>query len=138
LSCRAKKLQERIGKEENREPTIKELAEKLQVEREELIMALESAKEVESLYTVHRTAQEAEGTQLLDRLGDYSENEKMLERLWLKEALEQLSPKEKKIIIMRYFLDQTQTDVAKHLGISQVQVSRTEKKILCRMKNALQ
>ena len=138
LSCRAKKLQERIGKEENREPTIKELAEKPQVEREELIMALESAKEVESLYTVHRTAQEAEGTQLLDRLGDFSENEKMMERLWLKEALEQLSPKEKKIIIMRYFLDQTQTDVAKNLGISQVQVSRTEKKILCRMKNALQ
>lgn len=138
LSCRAKRLQEQIGKEENREPTIKELAEKLHVEKEELVMAFEAAKEVESLYTSHGAAQTEDNMQLIDQLGDLSESEKMVERIWLKEALEHLSPKERKIIVMRYFLDRTQTDVAECIGISQVQVSRIEKKILCRMKNALQ
>lgn len=137
LSQRAKRLQEQIGKEENRELTVNELAEQLQVEREELILALEATKEVDSLYTSMGNSSTEDGMQLLDRLGDFSESDKVIERIWLKEALEHLSPKERKIIVMRYFLDKTQTDVAESIGISQVQVSRIEKKILGRMKNSM-
>ena len=75
--------------------------------------------------------------QLIDQLADHSENEKMLERISLKEALTHLDAKERQIIIMRYFQDKTQTDVAKCIGISQVQVSRIEKRVLQQMKESL-
>ena len=137
LAYRAKKLQEKILKEENREITIEELAEKLKTEKADLILALESSREVESLYALQKDTS-GEGTALIDRLTNGEEHEKMLEQLSLKEALSRLDQKERQIITMRYFQDKTQMDVAKCIGISQVQVSRIEKKILQQMKDALQ
>lgn len=135
LAYRAKQLEENILKAENREPSVTELANKLSVEKEDLIFALESVKDVESLYAAKR--KEDGSMQLIDRLADHSENEKMLERISLKEALTHLDAKERQIIIMRYFQDKTQTDVAKCIGISQVQVSRIEKRVLQQMKESL-
>ena len=113
--------------------SVTELAEKLHVNTEELVLALESAKNVESIYSDHQ-----ENTlQLIDRLYDTREQEKMLEHISLKEALEHLDAKERQIIFLRYFQDKTQTDVAKRIGISQVQVSRIEKKVLNQMKESL-
>lgn len=135
LSYRAKKLQEQALKEENRELTLQEMAEALGAEQGELLLALESGKEVESLYGTQ--AGRDEDLQLIDKLADTTENEKMLERLSLMEALEHLDAKERQIIILRYFQDRTQSDVAKCIGISQVQVSRIEKRVLSRMREVL-
>ena len=115
LAYRAKQLEENILKAENREPSVTELANKLSVEKEDLIFALESVKDVESLYAAKR--KEDGSMQLIDQLADHSENEKMLERISLKEALTHLDAKERQIIIMRYFQDKTQTDVAKCIHI---------------------
>ena len=136
LAYRAKKMQEKVLKEENREISLLEMANLLEVEKEELILALESIREVESLYAKNGTDKDTP-LQLIDKLTDTSENEKMLERLSLMEALERLDAKERQIITMRYFQDRTQSYVAKKIGISQVQVSRIEKRILSQMRETL-
>ena len=138
LAYRAKQLQERIIKEENREISLIELSEKLEVEKEELILALEATKEVESLYAAQGSERNESVAMLIDRLHDPNDHENMIDRISLQCALEHLDQKERQIIILRYFRDKTQTDVAKCIGISQVQVSRIEKKILNQMKESLQ
>ncbi|MBQ7757606.1 SigB/SigF/SigG family RNA polymerase sigma factor [Anaerotignum sp.] len=137
LSYRAKKLQEKALQEENRELTLQEMAALLEVEKEELLLALESGREVESLYASQGGNGNNAPLQLIDKLADTTENDKMLERLSLMEALEHLDAKERQIITMRYFQDRTQSDVAKYIGISQVQVSRIEKRVLSRMQESL-
>lgn len=136
LSYRAKKLQEKVLKEENRELTLQEMASILAVEKEELLLALESGREVESLYAAQAGGGDTP-LQLIDKLADTTENEKMMERLSLMEALEHLDAKERQIITMRYFQDKTQSDVAKCIGISQVQVSRIEKRVLSQLREKL-
>lgn len=136
LAYRAKKIQEQILKEENRDIPLEELAEKIGAEKADLILAFESSREVESLYALQNN--ETDGTALIDRLTNIEENEKMLEQISLKEALSKLDWKERQIITMRYYQDKTQMDVAKSIGISQVQVSRLEKRILKQMKDELQ
>ena len=133
LAWRAKRLQEAAMQEESRELSLQELAERLEVEKEELVLALESTKDVESLYA---SVDGNEGTlQLIDKLTDNTENEKVMERLSLMEALD---AKQRQIIILRYFQDRTQADVARCIGISQVQVSRIEKRVLSELRRHLQ
>ena len=135
-SLRAKRLQEAAMQEESRELSLQELAERLEVEKEELVLALESTKDVESLYA---SVDGNEGTlQLIDKLTDNTENEKVMERLSLMEALEHLDAKQRQIIILRYFQDRTQADVARCIGISRVQVSRIEKRVLSELRRHLQ
>ena len=136
LSFRAKTMQEQFIKEGKEEPSVIILADYLQVTVEELILALESDQMVESL---QQTKGEKENSQQwIDKLYDTNENERTIEQITLKETISQLEQKERKLIFMRYFQDKTQMDVARSLGISQVQVSRLEKKILTKMKNQLQ
>ncbi len=137
LAFRAKKLQDKAMAEENREMSLLELATALDVEKEELVLAMEAGREVESLYAAAGGQSDAP-LQLIDKLSDGTEAEKMMERLSLMEALEHLDAKERQIIILRYFQDKTQTDVAKRIGISQVQVSRIEKRVLQQMRQALE
>jgi RNA polymerase sporulation-specific sigma factor len=95
---------------------------------------MESQSEVESLY---KTIYQGEGTEieLMDKLPDQENpQELLLDRLFLEELLGRLPPRERQLIHMRYYLNMTQTDIAKKLGISQVQVSRMEKKILKRLR----
>lgn len=130
LSYKAYLLKEELKEQLNREPTIEELAEKLQVEKEELAMALESGGEVESL---HKPIYQKDGDeiQLMDKLEEKEEQEeKILNHLLLKQLLEQLTKEERQLIYMRYFANKTQSEIGKTMGISQVQVSRLEKKIL--------
>ena len=133
----SRSLKEKAMLEENREMTMQELAEALEVEPEEVVLALEAGREVESLYAAAGGGEEAP-LRLIDKLSDTTENEKMLDRLSLKEAMGTLEEKERQIILMRYFQDRTQADVAKEIGISQVQVSRIEKKTLLRMRRAME
>lgn len=124
------KLQETLG----REPTIQEISDELQVEREELMMALEAGAEVESL---HKTIFQKDGQELLlmDKLSQKEEaEEKFLNHMALKQMLAILDREERQLIYLRYFAEETQTQVGEKMGISQVQVSRLEKKILARMR----
>lgn len=130
LAYKAYVLKEQMQERLNREPTIEELAENLQVDKEELAMALESGGEVESL---HKPIYQKDGNeiQLMDRLEEKEgQEEKILNHTLLKQLLEQLKKEERQLIYMRYFANKTQSEIGKTMGISQVQVSRLEKKIL--------
>ncbi|MCC8045323.1 MAG: SigB/SigF/SigG family RNA polymerase sigma factor [Clostridiales bacterium] len=118
------------------EPTLGEISRETGVTPEELVLAMEAAWDVESL---SQTVYQSDGTPVLleDRLPDGRDhNEDMLNKILLAQLLEFLEPDERKIIQMRYFDDMTQTQVAASLGMTQVQVSRAEKRILKRMREA--
>ena len=130
--CR-EKLQERFG----REPSVTELAGELGVEPEELMAALDASSEVESL---HKPIYQSDGQEvsLMDRLPWRAEpEEEILDHLFLKELLGGLEKEERQLIYLRYFADRTQAQAGKELGISQVQVSRLEKKILKSMREQI-
>ena len=132
------KMREKLEKNLGREPTVTELAEELGMTPEEIAMASDAATEVESIY---RPIHQGEGTelQLLDKLPEKeNRQERILDKIFLEELLNILGTEERRLICMRYFCDMTQTEVAKRLGISQVQVSRMEKRILHRLKKEIQ
>ncbi len=134
----------------NREPTIEEIAEKLEMSSEEIIMTMEANIEVES---IHKTIYQNDGNEiyLVDKISkdgisnsieninisEDTEKDNLINHMVLKEIIEKLDPREKELIILRYYKDKTQVEVAKVLGISQVQVSRMEKKILLKMRKNL-
>lgn len=134
LAVKAKKMQEKLQQETNREVTLLELAQALDVEVEQLVPALESKREVESL---NAPISQQDDLQIQDKLAAKEDGEQVINRLCLMDALDSLEVKERQIIVLRYFEDRTQTEVAKRMGISQVQVSRIEKKVLERMRKRL-
>ena len=123
-------LREKYTSMYGRDPTIEELEAELGVDKDDILMALETGAEVESLYkTIHQG--DGNPIYLIDKLTETKdESENLVDRLALKEIIASLDEKEQEIIRLRYFKDRTQTDIAKELGISQVQVSRMEKRIL--------
>lgn len=128
---------EKIEKELGREPSLKEIAEMLGMPPEEVAMTLDSAAEVESLY---RSVYQSEGTDisLIDKIPEKENAEEhLLNRIFLEEILGKLESSDRKLIYMRYFQDMTQTQVAERLGVSQVQVSRMEKRILGKLRQNL-
>lgn len=123
-------LEKKLGKE----PTVTEVSAELGVPAEEIILAMESAAEVESLY---KTIYQGDGNAifLMDRIEEKeNKNEVLLNHMVLKEVLESLEEKEQRLIRMRYFEEKTQNQVAAALSMTQVQVSRMEKKILQKMR----
>lgn len=126
---------EKIEKELGREPSLKEIAEMLEMPPEEVAMTMDSAAEVESLY---RTVYQSEGTDisLIDKIPEKENTEEhLLNRIFLEEILGKLESSDRKLLYMRYFQDQTQTQIAEQLGVSQVQVSRMEKRILKKLRS---
>ena len=123
-------VREALTRRLEREPTVEELACEMGISVEELVFTLESGAEVESL---HKTIYQGEGTEisLMDKIPEKeNRQEKVLNRIFLEEILGSLNAKERKLIYMRYFQNKTQTEIAYELGVSQVQVSRMEKRIL--------
>lgn len=117
-----------------REPTVEELACQAEISVEDVIVAQDALQEVES---IHKTIYQSDGNEiyLLDRLTqDKDEKEELLNHMLVDSLLEELPENEKKMIMMRYYENKTQSEVAKEFGISQVQVSRLEKKILLSMR----
>ena len=124
-----------------REATIRELCEKAGVSYEDAVMAIGASGEVES---IEKTVYEGDGKQirLLDKVasrpedGQWEDSEKnrLLDRMLLQQLMDGLTEEERTLITLRYYEDKTQTQIAKELGISQVQVSRLEKRILIRMR----
>ena len=135
---KVKKVREEIMNRTGMEPKLEEISQLLEIDVEEIVASLEANVEVES---IHKTIYQNDGNAiyLLDKIADVAdENETLLDHLVVEELMGQLEETEAQIIRMRYFENKTQTEIAKGIGISQVQVSRIEKKILNQMKESLQ
>ena len=138
LAIRAAKLREQLLMERGEEPGVEELSELLGVEPEELVQAMNGSAEVESLQKIVYQG-DGEGLSLMDKVEQgKDEEETLLRQLLLEQLLRSLEPKERRLIMLRFFHDRTQTQVAEELGMSQVQVSRLEKKILTALKKRIQ
>ena len=134
---KVKQASERISHEEGRDATLQEIAEATGLSREDIVMAMEANVEVESIY---KSVYQSDGNEiyLVDRLPEKKdENETLLNHMLLQQLLDGLEEEERNLIMLRYFQNKTQVEVAKKLGVSQVQVSRMEKKILVRMREKL-
>ena len=126
-----------MQKESDREPTIKEISERMGVSAEELAMALDAGMKPESLYAMPQE-EGKEGKALIDRLESRIDHEgEIVDKMLVRELLDTLGEREKKIIILRYFKQKTQSQIAQMMGISQVQVSRIEKKVLSAMREKI-
>ena len=116
---------------------IEELAKLLNTTKEEIALAMEAFRPIESIYGQAHEGEE-EGNCLLDKIGsDENQEEKIANHVCIQEALKSLKEQEKQVIVLRYYKGKTQTEVAKILGMTQVQVSRIEKRTLERMKMKL-
>ncbi len=137
LSIRASSVREILLTQLGREPGVMEIAQALGVEPEELARALEAARPCVSIY---EPAYGADSDALVMDVVPMQEEELSgaLDRVILKELLSELAPRERTIIVMRYFMDKTQSETAAALGISQVQVSRLEGRILAAMRTRLE
>ena len=137
LAWKAYAVRERLERENGRDPTLAEIAGELDVTVEEIVEAMESGAEVESLQkTIYQG--ENHDISLMDRIPEKENGqEKLLNRIFLEELLGRLPAKERQLIYMRYFQDMTQAQIAGKLGISQVQVSRREKAVLALLRRNL-
>ena len=128
---------EKLEKDYGREPTLEEVSEEIGATREEIVMAMESASEVESL---HKTIYQGDGNaiSLMDGIKEEKDaSEELLDHMLLNSLLGTLEEKERDLLRLRYFEDLTQVQVAKQLDMTQVQVSRMEKKILGKLRERL-
>ncbi|SDW55819.1 RNA polymerase, sigma subunit, RpoX/SigF [Marininema mesophilum] len=135
LSNRVRKAKDDLTKRLGRSPTVHELAETMGVTAEEIVFAQEANRAPTS---IHETVYENDGDPitLMDQIADESQTA-WFDKLALKEAINRLNERERLIVYLRFFKDQTQSEVAERLGISQVQVSRLEKKIIRRIRDEI-
>jgi RNA polymerase sporulation-specific sigma factor len=128
MANKIRKSKDELSKRLGRQPTIKEVADELEVSPEDIVFAQEANKPPSS---IHETVFENDGDPitLMDQIADES-HDRWFDKLALNEAISHLTERERLIVYLRYYRDQTQSEVASRLGISQVQVSRLEKKIL--------
>lgn len=115
-------------KENGVAPTLETIATDLNIEINDVVFALEANSTTLSLN--EKFNEDSETIALIDKISDNFSTEKLINKLALRELIETLSSREKQVIIMRYYLDKTQSEIAKELGVSQVQVSRIENKVL--------
>ena len=135
---KARVLKDELIRELNREPTISELAAGLDMAVEDVVEALESSVDVESLSAVVYQG-DGKPVTLSDKIDESpTQQNNLVDKLLLTEVIDRLLPIERQLIMMRYFEDHTQTEIAEALNISQVQVSRIEKRILKKMKEMIE
>ena len=131
---KAMQAKEQLMNENHREPTISEIAEKLGVEDQEIVVALESIVEPVSLYEpIYSDG--GDTIFVLDQVGDKNDDKNWLDEIMLKEAIKGLSEREKNILTLRFMQGKTQMEVSREIGISQAQVSRLEKSAILKIKN---
>jgi len=135
MGNRIRKAKDELSKTLGRIPTVNEISAHLELSPEDVILAQEASRTPSS---IHETVYENDGDPitLLDQIDDGNEG-KWFDKIALKEAIRELDERERLIVYLRYYKDQTQSEVAVRLGISQVQVSRLEKKILQQMKDRM-
>lgn len=134
---RLRRAQDKLLCELGREATLEELSKETGIMIEDIVIAIEANTEIESIY---KSVYQGDGNEiyLLDKLQEKAdENEKSVNSIALKQIMGELSDEERRLIELRYFHEKTQVEVAKELLVSQVQVSRMEKKILLKMRGLL-
>jgi RNA polymerase sporulation-specific sigma factor len=133
---RAMQAKEYLINKSQREPTIKEIADLIECNQSDVVIALESITEPISLYEpVYSDA--GDTLYVLDQVGDKNQDSNWLDEISLKEAINMLQPREKNILYLRFFMGKTQVEVANEIGISQAQVSRLEKNTLDKIKGQI-
>ncbi len=137
LAYKANTMRENMEKTYGREPTISELAVALDITREDLVLALDSTNATHSLYeTIHQD--DGSPVLLIDKIKcNEGQDNMVVDKIALRQMLQSLDARERQIIVLRYFKDKTQCQVADSLGISQVQVSRIEKRVLNKIKEEM-
>lgn len=136
LNIKINKFVDAYFAEHKCKPSIEEIAKQFNVEEGDVVMAMDSARMPISLYMPFEEGEDASLT-VIDRLEGQQEGETLTEQLSLKEVIKSLPSRDREIILMRYFYDKTQSEIASILHISQVQVSRLENKILDGLKKKL-
>jgi RNA polymerase sporulation-specific sigma factor len=136
IKAQAQKINQYIEEyrqKESKEPQIEHLAKEFNTDAAEIIFILESTRYPLSIYAEN----EEEGLSLADKIVAKGTPEETIDKMLLKDIIDSLPAREKKIILLRYFRDKTQSEIARELNVSQVQISRLEAKILQRMRNEL-
>ena len=137
LAYRALQAREELTREREAEPTVEEIAKKLGEPKEAVVHAMEAIIEPISLYEPVYS-ENGDSIYVMDQLSDTSaEDEHWVENIALRDAMNKLSERERKIIELRFFCNKTQMEIAKSIGISQAQVSRLEKGALARMRTQI-
>ncbi len=136
LNIKITKFSDKFFADNDRKPLLSEIAEHFKISEQEVVLAMDSAKMPVSLYTPFDDGEE-DGLTIIDRF-DGEQNEDFVEKFALKDMIDSLEERDKKIILMRYFYDKTQSEIAQRLGVSQVQVSRLENKILENLRKKLE
>lgn len=130
---KAIQAREKLSNELNREPRVEEIAKELDMNKEDVVIALEAIVEPVSLYEpVYNEGGDA--IYVMDQIGDKNTADSWMDEIMIKDSIKKLSQREKNILNLRFMLGMTQTEVAKEIGISQAQVSRLEKSALKRIK----
>ncbi|ADY55018.1 RNA polymerase, sigma subunit, RpsG/SigG [Syntrophobotulus glycolicus DSM 8271] len=134
IAYKALQIRDKLATECSREPTIQEIAAKLETPQEEVILALDAIQEPVSLFEpIYHDG--GDPIYVMDQIGDHKQSDRIwLESLSIKEGIERLGEREKRIISLRFFQGKTQMEVAEEIGISQAQVSRLEKAALKHMR----
>ena len=137
LSIKIKQLQRDYLNKKGEEISVNELSKLLEVSKEEIAAAIESTNTVDSIYSAENSNEDKRT--LVEKISnDKDEYSELLNNITLKEAIDRLDERENEIILLRFYKEQTQSQVGKILGITQVQVSRIEKKVLAKMKDKLE
>ena len=118
-------------------PTLDEICAALNMEREDVVLALDSAKMPLSLSGTFDDGSDDKKVELVDKLSSGEHEEDMVDKILLRSMIEKLPERERKVIIMRYYRDNTQSEIAEALGVSQVQISRIENKIIKQFKSQI-
>ena len=129
--------QDKLRGDLGREPGVNEIASLLEMEKEDIVVAMEACQAPAYMHDV-MPGEEREQLSLIDRLANDEGNVLLLEKLALREALAQLEPREQEVILRRFFKDETQSCIADDLGVSQVQISRIEKRAINKLKQILE
>lgn len=131
---RAMQVKEQLTNKLNREPTVSEIAKELDIPSRDVVIALESVVDPISLYEpIYSDG--GDTIYVLDQVGDNNDDRNWLEEISFREAIKNLSEREKKILSLRFIKGKTQMEVSEEIGISQAQVSRLEKFALEKIKN---
>ena len=136
IAYKAMQVKERLTNETQREPTVEEIAKELELPKHEVVLALEAIVDPVSL-NEPIYSDGGDTIYVMDQIGDKNDDSNWLEELSIREAISNLTPREKKIFSLRFFSGKTQMEVAGEIGISQAQVSRLEKGALEKIKGDL-
>ena len=136
LSYKINKYLEELKQNDIPQPSVEELAEKFSAEKEDVVLAIGASRQVVSIYeSVNDDGNKP--IEVVDLIDSGDKEEEMLDRIMVKDLIEGLSERERKIIVLRYFSDRTQSEIAKELGVSQVQISRIETRIVEKLKQKI-